>query len=189
MLFVLNIFQSLIFRCELLQGGYIYTCQRWAARSWDLNRNFDRSKCQVISRTLSYCCWKKSFTTWHVWNPENIGIFSLYIHWLAGFFSTGWLRYDHSLQSVSSLERLRDSKHPNFSFRPRDSPGGFCVRVCEMEWGLWSLDDPALKETWQHRPGKCRHVCTSAYFLSESSHQQICNVKCLLCIIINHIYV
>ena len=42
-----------------------------------------------------YCCWKKSCTTWHVWNPVNNGMFT--IATVAGFLpsTASWMMCGH----------------------------------------------------------------------------------------------
>ncbi len=48
--------------------------------------------CQIITLqdTITYCWWKKSCTTWHVWNPAINGIFN--INWcrISSINSSTW---------------------------------------------------------------------------------------------------
>ena len=51
-----------------------FTCRTWRARWAILDEK---------GRSPTYCWWKKSCTTQHVWNPVSNGFY--HISWLAGF--------------------------------------------------------------------------------------------------------
>ena len=75
---------------NLVQSG---RCdQRWILGIGNLDAIGIQNLQETKKMLGQYCWWKKSCTTWHVWNPVNSGIFRYiwHINWCTFFPSTVW---------------------------------------------------------------------------------------------------
>ena len=91
---------------------------------------------EVVHFISSYCWWKTSWITWHVWNPVNKRVFTISIG--AGFFPS-------TVRSCQYLQRKRTKRYTKFFSKliyPKRCWQGCCENVSlayPPEDGDWFL--------------------------------------------------